>query len=160
MEWPSCHISKEEDVNKSKLSNPGKELGPPGVESEMIKTRGDKGVKWLTNPCNDIIAEGRVPFDGKSCIIVPLFKGTVDSLECGSFGAIKLLEQPLKIVESARDENKIPSAGRWGCSLFYTMKTGNMMAIFIVRQKMRIHFVKKNIFYIAFVGIEKALIGV
>ena len=33
-----------------------------------------KGVERLTNPYNDIIAEGRIPSDWKSNIIVPVSK--------------------------------------------------------------------------------------
>ena len=43
-----------------KHSKTGKAAGPSGVPSEMIKATGDKGVEWLTNPCNYIIAEGRL----------------------------------------------------------------------------------------------------
>ena len=46
-----------------------------------------------------MIAEDRIPVEWKSSILVPLFKGKGDSLEFGSFRAIKILEQTLKIVK-------------------------------------------------------------
>ena len=44
--------------------------------SEIIKTAGDNGVGWLTNLCNDILAEGHISADWNNSIIiiVPLFK--------------------------------------------------------------------------------------
>ena len=64
------------------------------------------------DPLHDIIVEGCIPADLKSSVIATLFKEKRESLESGSSREIKLLEQPLKIVESPGDENNIASAAR------------------------------------------------
>ena len=39
-----------------------------------------------------IVAQGRIPDDRKSSILLPVFKGKGDPKECGYYRAIKLLE--------------------------------------------------------------------
>ena len=48
---------------------------------------------------NNIVKEGCVPDDWRKSILVPVYKGKGDSLVCGSYRAIKLLEQPTKVFE-------------------------------------------------------------
>ena len=57
------------------------------------------GVAWLTDLCNSIVKEGRNPEDWKNSLLVPVYKGKGDPLECGSYFGIKLLEQAMKIIE-------------------------------------------------------------
>ena len=56
-------------------------------------------VKWMTDLCNAILVEGKIPSDWKESILVPVFKGKGDPMECGSYRAIKLLEHAMKVVE-------------------------------------------------------------
>ena len=37
---------------------------------------------------------------------MPVYKGKGDPIGCGSYRAIKLLEQPMKVLESVGKENK------------------------------------------------------
>ena len=43
--------------------------------------------------------EGCIPEDWKSSVVLPIYKGKGDSMECGSFRGIKLLEHAMKVVE-------------------------------------------------------------
>ena len=56
-------------------------------------------VEWLTFLCNLIVAQGRIPDDWKSSMLLPVFKGKGDPMECGSYRAIKLLEHAMKVIE-------------------------------------------------------------
>ena len=46
-----------------------------------------------------IVAQGRIPDDWKSSILLLVFKGTEDPMECGSYRAIKLLEHAVQVTE-------------------------------------------------------------
>ena len=47
----------------------------------------------MSDLINNIVKEGCNPDDGRKSILVPVYKGKGDSLVCGSYRAIKLLEQ-------------------------------------------------------------------
>jgi len=53
----------------------GKAAGPTGIVSEMFMADEDCGVDWLTSLCNLIVAQGKIPGDWKSSILLPVFKG-------------------------------------------------------------------------------------
>jgi len=39
-------------------------------------------MEWLTSLCNLIVAQGRIPHDWRSSILLPVFKGKGDPIEC------------------------------------------------------------------------------
>jgi len=43
--------------------------------------------------------EGCIPEDWKSSMVLPIFKGKGDPMECGSHKGIKLVEHAMKVVE-------------------------------------------------------------
>ena len=43
--------------------------------------------------------EGCIPEDWKSSVVLPIYKGKGDPVECGSYRGIKLLEHAMKVVE-------------------------------------------------------------
>ena len=43
--------------------------------------------------------EGCIPEDWKSSVVLPVYKGKGDPIECGSYRWIKLLEHAMKVVE-------------------------------------------------------------
>ena len=96
---PCCLISEEEVAAAIKGLKIGKAAGPTGVVSEMMKAAGGFGSRWMTDPINNIVKEGCIPDDWRKSILVPVYKGKGDPLVCGSYRAIKLLEQPMKVLE-------------------------------------------------------------
>ena len=66
---------------------------------EMFTADEDCNVQWLTSLCNFTVAQGRIPDDWKSSILLPVFKGKGDPMECGSHRAIKLLEHAMEVIE-------------------------------------------------------------
>ena len=77
----------------------GKAAGPTGVVSEMMKASGGFGTRWMTDLINNIVKDGCIPDDWRKSILVPVYKGNSDPLVSGSYRAIKLLEQPMKVLE-------------------------------------------------------------
>jgi len=65
----------------------------------MFMADEDCNVEWLTFLCNLIVAQGRIPDDWKSSILLPVFKRKGDPMECGSYRALKLLEHAIKLIE-------------------------------------------------------------
>jgi len=45
------------------------------------------------------VKDGCIPEDWKSGVVLPIYKGKGDPLDCGSYRGIKLLEQAMKVVE-------------------------------------------------------------
>ena len=76
-----------------------KAAGPTGIVSELFVADEDCSVEWLTSLCNLIIAQGRIPDDWKSSILLLVFKGKGDPMECESYRAIQLLEHAMKVIE-------------------------------------------------------------
>jgi hypothetical protein len=77
----------------------GKAAGPSGVVSEMLKASGEIGVVWVTDVCNAIVGEGKIPDDWRRSWIVNVHKGKGDALECASYRGITLLDQVMKVFE-------------------------------------------------------------
>ena len=64
-----------------------------------MKEAGGFGSRWMTGLINNIVKEGCIPYDWRKSILVPVYTGKGDPLVCGSYRAIKLLEQPVKVRE-------------------------------------------------------------
>jgi len=45
------------------------------------------------------VKEGSIPEDWKSSVVLLIYKGKGDPMECGSYRGIKLLEHAMKVVE-------------------------------------------------------------
>ena len=61
----------------------------------------------MTDLINNIVKEGCIPDVWKKSILVHVYKGKGDPLVCGSNRAIKLLEQPMKVIESVGKEDQM-----------------------------------------------------
>ena len=81
--------------------------GLSGMLTEMIQATGEIGTKWILDLCNGIVKEGSIPEDWKSSVVLPIYKGKGDPMECGSYRGIKLLEHATKVVERIF-EHRIP----------------------------------------------------
>ncbi len=87
-------------------------------------------MKWITDQCNQIMRDGKMPEDWKKSVLCP--KG--DALECGSYRAIKLLEHSVKIAERVF-EKRIRDTVKYNEMQFgFTPGKGTTDAIFILRQ--------------------------
>ena len=70
-----------------------------GLIAEMIQATGDIEIQWIFDLCNGIVKERCIPEDWKSSVVLPIYKGKGDPMECGSYRGIKLLEHAMKVVE-------------------------------------------------------------
>jgi len=114
------------------------------------------GTQWLLDLCNGIVKEGCIPEDWKSSVILPIYKGKGDPMECGSYRGIKLLEHGMKVVERIF-EHRIRQQIEEDYMQFGFMKgKGTTDAIFTVRQMQENFRVKGKKLYFGFVELEKA----
>ena len=150
---PHCLISEEEVEAAIKGLKIGKAAGPTGVVSEMMKAVGGFGSRWMTDLINNIVKEGCIP---DTCILVPVYKGKGDPLVCGSYRAIKLLEQPMKVIERVLVKRIRCQVSIDNMQFDFMPGKGTTDAIFIMRQVQEKHQAKKKKLYYAFVDLEKA----
>ena len=111
----------------------------------------------MTDLINNIVKEGCIPDGWRKSIMVHVYKRKGDSLVYGSFITIKLLEQPMKVIERVL-EKRI----RWQVSIDDMMfgflpGKGTTNAIFIMRQIQEIHQARKKMMYYAFLHLGKHL---
>ena len=69
-----------------------------------MKASGRFGTRWMTDLINNIVKECCIPDDWRKSILVYVYKGNGDPLVSGSYRAIELLEQPMKVIERVLKE--------------------------------------------------------
>jgi len=130
--------------------------GLSGLTTEMIQAREGIGTHWLLDLCNGIVKEGCIPEDWKSSMVLPIYKGKGDPMECGSYTGIKLLKHAMKVVERIF-EHRIRQQIEVDDMQFGFMKgKGTTDAIITVRQMKENFRVKGKKLYIGFVDLQKA----
>jgi len=59
----------------------------------MMQATGDIGTQWIVDLCNGIVKDGCIPEDWKTSVVLPIYKGKGDPMDCGFYRGIKLLVQ-------------------------------------------------------------------
>ena len=155
-EGPRCEITRNEVESALKSMKNGKAAGSSGIVTEMMKAAHVLSVDWLTDLCNMIVSEGKIPDDWKKSILVPVYKGKGDPLHCGSYRAIKLLEHALKIVELVLERRIRQQVKIDDMQFGFCEGKGTTDAIFILKQVQGKFQAKHKDLYYAFVDLEKA----
>ena len=70
-------VEVETAIGKMKL---GKAGGPSGVVADMLKAAGDDGTRWMTELCNAVVRDGKIPKDWSRSWLVNVYKGKGDAL--------------------------------------------------------------------------------
>ena len=65
----------------------------------MLKAAGETDTMWMTDVCNAVVDDGKIPEDWSRSWMVNVYKGKGDALTCGSYRGIKLLEHAMKALE-------------------------------------------------------------
>jgi len=153
---PSEKFTFEEVKRAIKQARYGKAAGPSEVTSDMLKASGDAGVSWVMDLCNEVVREGRIPGDWKHSLMVSVYKGKGDALECGSYRGIKLIDHGLKILERLIEKKVRDRIDLDDMQFGFRPGRGTTDAIFIVRQLQERHLAKNRVLWMAFVDLEKA----
>ena len=59
--------------------------GPTRIVSEMLKAAGETGTMWMTDVCNAVMMDGKIPEDWCRCLMETIYTGYGDFLTCGSY---------------------------------------------------------------------------
>jgi len=129
--------------------------GLSGLAAEMIQTTGDTETQWILDLCNGIVKEGCIPEDWKSSLVLPIYKGKGDAMECGSYRGIKLLKHDKKVVERIFEDRIQQHIDIDDMQFGFTKGKGTTDDIFIVRQMQEFRAKGKKL-YFGFVDLEKA----
>ena len=153
---PSERISAlEVDAAIGKMKQ-GKSGGPTGVVSEMLKAVGETGTMWMTDVCNAVVRDGKIPEDWSRSWMVNVYDGKGDALTCGSYRGIKLLEHAMKVLERVI-EGRVRKIVKIDDMQFGFMAGRSTTdAIFIVHQLQEKYLARNKELWMAFVDVEKA----
>ena len=111
----------------------------------------------MTDLINNIVREGCIPDDWRKSILVPVYKGKDDPLMCGSYRTIKLLEQPMKMLERVLEKRIRCQVSFDNMQFGFMPGKGTTDAIFIMRQVLEKHQEKKKKRYYAFCGSREGI---
>ena len=152
-----CEKLSFDEVNKAIIKmKSNKASGPSGVAADMIKAAGVPGAEWVTDVCNAVVRDGRIPEDWSKSWLMNVYKGKGDALECGSYRGIKLLEHVMKILERVIDGRVRRIVKVDDMQFGFMAGKGTTDAIFVVRQLQEKYLAKKKDLWMAFVDLEKA----
>ena len=70
-----CELINEEVEEAIKVMKAGKAGRPSEVMGEILKAAGKKGIKRLTELCNQVVREGAIPREWELSTLIPIFKG-------------------------------------------------------------------------------------
>ena len=112
--------------------------------AEMLRASGDIGVQWVTDLCNKIVQEGKIPSDWRKSWIVKVYKGKGDALECGSYRGINLLDHVMKVLERVIEKRMRSKMSVNDMQFGFRPGRETTDAIFIVRQ-IQERFLKKKL---------------
>ena len=99
VEGPVERVSCKEVVKALGKMKAGKAAGHSEVSVEMIAVSGEIGIDVMVELCQSML-DGRGMLDECALsVVVPTFKGKGDTMNCGAYRGVKLLEHALKIVE-------------------------------------------------------------
>jgi len=121
----------------------------------MIQTTGDIRTQWILDLCNATVKEGCITEDWKSSVVLPIYKGKGDSMECGSYRGIKLLEYAMKVVEKIF-EHRIRQQIYIENMEFRFMKGKGTIDTIFVKQMQEKFRAKGRKLYFGFVDLENA----
>ena len=121
-----------------------KAAGPSGVVSDMLKAAGEAGTIWVTDLCNAVVRDGKIPEDWCKSWMMNVYKGKGDALVCGSYRGIRLLEHVMKILERVVDARVRRIVKIDDMQFGFMAGKGTTDAIFIVRQLQEKYLAKKK----------------
>ena len=122
----------------------------------MIVTSGRIAEKVMLQLCQRVLDGKGIPDEWKTSVVVPIFKGKGDVMNCGSYRRAKLLEHGMKFSERVL-ERRIRELVDFDVAQFGFMPgKGTTDALFLVRRLQKEHRAKDKRMCMCFVDLEKA----
>jgi hypothetical protein len=146
-----------EEVRESLMSMKSRKAsGPSGITSDILKALGDEGISWIHNIIKDIWVSKQLPAELKLSTVIPIYKQKGDSMECGNYRGIKLLEHALKIIEGIVEQRLRKAVSINSIQYGFIPGRGTVDAVYIMRQIQEKTLEGNKKKYWAFVDLEKA----
>ena len=101
----------------------GRAAGPSKVSAETIVTSGEIRIGVMVELCQGVLDGRGMPDDWVLSVVVPIFKGKGDAMNCMAYRGVKLLEHSVKIVEKEQVR-----------TLWHMPGKGMIDAVFILRR--------------------------
>ena len=156
VEEPYEGVTDEEVMEAMIKIKLGKELDPQEVNMDMITASVKFGVGVIKKLCQRVLDGKGMPEEWKTSVVVPIFEGKVDVMDCGAYRRVKLLEHAMKIVERVL-ENRIRGLVTIDDMQFGFMSgKGTTHALFILRRMQEKFREREQKLYMCFVDLEKA----
>ena len=95
VEKVSCEEVREAIWNMKR----GKAAGLSEVTTEMIVAGGRIAEEVMLQLCQRVLDGKGISDEWKTSVVVPIFKGKGDVMNCASYRGVKLLEHGMKIIE-------------------------------------------------------------
>ena len=135
-----------------------KASGPSGVTSDLFKYAGKRGVVALHESFEKIVRDSECTTKWSESLIVTIYIGKGDPLECGIHRGLRLLEYDgMKVFEKVLDSKLRKIVSINDCQFGYMPEKSSIDAIFIPRRLQEKNIEKKKKLYHIFVDLEKAL---
>ena len=153
---PIGEITRREVEEALKTMKNGKATGPDEIPAEIWKYLGQDGVIVLYKLFNAILRCGRIPEAWRMSILIPIYKGKGDVLECSNYRGIKLLSHTFKIWERIIDKRLRELVHITEIQQGFMPGKSTTDAIFAVRQLTEKYREGRNNLYMIFIDLEKA----
>ena len=139
VEGPVEKVSHEEVREAITKMKQGKAARLSEVTTEMIVVGGRIAEEVMLQLCQRVLNGKGIPDVWKTSVVVPIFKGKGDVMNCGSYRGVKLLEHGMKIIERVL-ERRIPALIDVDEAQFGFMPgKGTTNALFLVRRLQEEH---------------------
>ena len=92
VEGPVEKVSRKEVREAIRKMKQGKAERLLEVTTEMIVAGGRIAEEMMLQLCQQVLDGNRIPNEWKTSVVVPIFKGKGDVMNCGSYRGVKLLE--------------------------------------------------------------------
>ena len=123
---------------------------------DMIIASGKFGVGVIKKLCQRVVNGKGMSKEWKTSVVVSIFKGKRDVMDCGAYRGVKLLEHAMKIVERVLEKRVRGLVAIDDMQFGFMPWKGTTHALFILRRMQEEFRGKKKKLYMCFVDLEKA----
>ena len=156
VEGPVEKVSLKEVREAIRKMKQGKAAGLSEVTTEMIVAGGRIAEEVMLQLCQRVLDGKGIPNEWKTSVVVPIFNGKGDVMNCGSYRGVKLLDHGMKIIERVLERRIRALVDVDEAQFGFMPGKGTIDALFLVRRLQEEHRAKDKRMYKCFVDLEKA----
>ena len=153
VEGPVERFSREEVVKAIRKMKVGKAVGPSEVSVKMIAMSGEIGIVVMVELCQGVLDGRGMPDVWVMSVVVPIFTGKGDAMNCTAYRGVKMLENAMKIVKKVLERRLRLMVKVDEMQFGFMPGKGTIDVVFNLR---RLQEDKKRKLYMCFIDLEKA----